>query len=116
MSEKLIKYTFSASGPLPDENGVIMQGTAVRIERIQGEARAYDIKHAVELFLNCPEVKAIAEYNGIEVEGIINDTSPTIPNFLSILFLDNGLAVSFSLKEKEEQEDQISATEEKDSE
>lgn len=101
MSKKLLTYTFSVSGPLPDENGVIMQGTAYRVQRLNGEALAYDTKHAMEMVLSNEQVKEIADYNKINTQTVIDGTKAEEPSMVSITFLENGLAVSFSLKEKE---------------
>lgn len=101
MNSKLNVYNFNVSGPFPDENGKIMQGTAFRVESLKGRVSAYDTKQAVMFFLNCPQVKAIADYNKIDIEPIINGVNPNNPNMLSIVILDNGLTVSFSLLEKE---------------
>lgn len=102
MTQTLFKYTFSASGPLPDENGVIMQGTAYRVDGCSGELLAHDMKQATSIALNVPLIKAIADYNKIDIEPLIAQVNPSQDNVLSLLPLDTGMTVSFSLSKKEE--------------
>ena len=100
MTAQLLTYTFSVSGPFPDENGVINEGTAIRVAGFSGEARAYNIQEATGYVLNNPTVKALAEYNGIDIETIIGGTNPTESQMLSLSLLDNGMSVCFSVKQK----------------
>lgn len=98
MNKPLLKYNFTASGPLPDENGVIKQGTAVRIAQLRGEVRAYDTKEAADWFLKCPEVKAIADYNNIDINSIIEGTDPAAPELMTLVMLEEGSVVAFQMK------------------
>lgn len=102
MNQALFKYTFSASGPLPDENGVIMQGTAYRVDGCSGELLAHDMKQATSITLNVPKIKAIADYNNIDIEPLIAQVNPNQDNVLSLIALDTGMTVSFTITKKEE--------------
>jgi hypothetical protein len=100
MTSELITYTCSASGPLPDENGVIMQGTAYRVQSYSGESRAYDIKEASGYFLNAPAIKALADYNKVEVDHMLAQINPNVPTVLSMLPLENGMTFTFAISKK----------------
>lgn len=100
MNQSLITYVFKASGPLCDENGVAKQGTAIRVVKYSGTVRAYNTKQAVGFFLNSPQIKAITDYNNIDITTMIDGANE--PSMMSLIMLEEGMVASFSLEKAQE--------------